>query len=188
MPTFPPTEGSSLLHGTFPQTYSTLPMPLQSPGPLLPTPDQSLCKHMSLAWKTATNSAKTVSQPSHITHIGFRIFSSLPAVFLGLLLNILDHVSYGMILFPAGTIFDGFGPMGMSLFFLHVYYPLCPWVFSDPYCHHRIIITQLIFTFGGSKFTGGSSSMMIAVVVCCPQSLPSLPFSQKMTLNCLPPP
>ena len=42
----------------------------------------------------------------------------LPAVFLGLLLNILDGVSYGMILFPSGAIFDGFGPMGMSLFFV----------------------------------------------------------------------
>jgi len=39
-------------------------------------------------------------------------------VFLGLLLNVLDGVSYGMILFPAGKIFDGFGPMGVSMFFM----------------------------------------------------------------------
>ena len=126
MPTCPPTEGSSLLRGTFPQTYSTLPAPLQSPGPLLPTPDRSLRKRMRVAWKTATNGAKKVSQPSQITHLGFRIFSSLPAVFLGLLLNILDGVSYGMILFPAGTIFDGFGPMGVSLFFVTCVLSLLP--------------------------------------------------------------
>ena len=118
MPNFPPTEGSSLLLGTFPQIYGTLPAPPQSPGPLLPGPNRSLRKRVRVAWKTATNGAKKVSQPSHITHLGFRIFSSLPAVFLGLLLNILDGVSYGMILFPAGTVFDGFGPMGVSLFFV----------------------------------------------------------------------
>ena len=118
MPTCPPTEGSPLLRGTLPQTYSTLPAPPQSPGPLLPAPNRSLRKRVRVAWKTATNGAKTVSQPPYIAHLGFRIFSSLPAVFLGLLLNILDGVSYGMILFPASTIFDGFGPMGVSLFFV----------------------------------------------------------------------
>ena len=118
LPTCPPTESSSLLRGTFPQTYSTLPAPPQSPAPLLPAPNRSLRKRVRAAWKSATNSAKTVSQPSQIAHLGFRIFSSLPAVFLGLLLNILDGVSYGMILFPSGAIFDGFGPMGVSLFFV----------------------------------------------------------------------
>ena len=118
LPTCPPTEGSSLLRGTFPQTYSTIPAPPQSPAPLLPASNRSLRKRVRAAWKSATSSAKTVSQPSHIAHLGFRIFSSLPAVFLGLLLNILDGVSYGMILFPSGAIFNGFGPMGVSLFFV----------------------------------------------------------------------
>src|SRR5258706_1141364 len=118
LPTGPPTEGSSLLRGTFLQTYSNLPAPPKSPGPLLPASNRSLRKRVKAAWKSATNGAKTVSQPSHIANLGFRIFSSLPAVFLGLLLNILDGVSYGMILFPSGAIFDGFGPMGVSLFFV----------------------------------------------------------------------
>ena len=117
-PTCPLTEASSLLRGTCPQTYSTIPAPPQSPGPLLPTPKRSLRKRVRAAWATATNGAKTVSQPSYIAHLGLRLFSSLPAVFLGLLLNILDGVSYGMIMFPAGTIFNGFGPMGVSLFFV----------------------------------------------------------------------
>jgi hypothetical protein len=118
MPTCQPTETSPLLLGACPQTYITLPAPLHSPGPLLPAPNRSLRKRVRAAWTTATNGAKTVSQPSYITQLGFRIFSSLPAVFLGLLLNILDGVSYGMIMFPAGAIFDGFGPMGVSLFFV----------------------------------------------------------------------
>ena len=118
MPAFPLTETSPLLLGACTQTYSTPPMPPHSPNPLLPAPDRSLRKRVRAAWTTATNGAKTVSQPSYISHLGFRIFSSLPAVFLGLLLNILDGVSYGMILFPAGAIFDGFGPMGVSLFFV----------------------------------------------------------------------
>ena len=51
---------------------------------------------------------------------------TLPAVMLGLLLNILDGVSYGFIIFPAGSIFAGFGSMGVSMFFvtcvLHIHY------------------------------------------------------------------
>lgn len=43
---------------------------------------------------------------------------TLPAVMLGMLLNILDGVSYGFIIFPAGTIFAGFGSMGVSMFFV----------------------------------------------------------------------
>lgn len=53
-----------------------------------------------------------------------------------------------MIMFPAGKIFDGFGPMGVSLFFV------------------TTIIAQLVYTFGGSSFPGGNGSMMIEVVVC----------------------
>ena len=43
---------------------------------------------------------------------------TLPAVMLGLLLNILDGVSYGFIIFPAGAVFAGFGSMGVSMFFV----------------------------------------------------------------------
>jgi len=43
---------------------------------------------------------------------------AMPAVILGLLLNILDGVSYGMIIFPATGIFAGFGGTGVSMFFV----------------------------------------------------------------------
>jgi len=133
MPTCPPTEISPLLLSTRPQMYNALPAPPRSPNPLLPAQNRSLRKRVRAAWTTATNGAKTVSKPSYIAHLSFRVFSSLPAVFLGLLLNILDGVSYGMILFPAGAIFDGFGPMGVSLFFVtSVFSHPSPGTLSDP--------------------------------------------------------
>lgn len=42
----------------------------------------------------------------------------LPAVVLGLLLNILDGVSYGMILFPTSPYFPGFSSLGISMYFM----------------------------------------------------------------------
>lgn len=43
---------------------------------------------------------------------------SLPAVILGLLLNILDGISYGMLVFPAAGVFTGLGGIGVSMFFV----------------------------------------------------------------------
>jgi SulP family sulfate permease len=71
---------------------------------------------------------------------------SLPAVLLGTLLNILDGVSYGMIIFPAAGIFADLGGMGVSLFFVSA------------------VIAQLVYTLGGSGFAGANGSMMIEVV------------------------
>ncbi|KAF8923011.1 hypothetical protein BGZ58_003467, partial [Dissophora ornata] len=71
----------------------------------------------------------------------------LPAVVLGLLLNLLDAVSYGMIIFPLNTApFQELGPDGISMFFV------------------SCIISQLVFSFGGSAFRGGTGGMMIEVV------------------------
>lgn len=71
----------------------------------------------------------------------------LPAVILGLLLNILDGVSYGLIIFPTSyPIFSDFGGDGVSMFFV------------------TCVISQLVFTLGGSIFKGGNGSMMIEVV------------------------
>ncbi|KAG8905675.1 hypothetical protein FRB99_008448 [Tulasnella sp. 403] len=72
--------------------------------------------------------------------------SSLPAVILGLLLNVLDGVSYGFIMFPAGSIFAGFGSLGVSMFFV------------------TTIVSQLVYSLGGSTFAGANGSMMIEVV------------------------
>ncbi|CAM0135823.1 unnamed protein product [Umbelopsis sp. WA50703] len=71
----------------------------------------------------------------------------LPAVILGLLLNLLDAISYGMITFPASNpIFANFGPDGISMFFV------------------SCIIAQLTYSCGGSVFSSGNGSMMIEVV------------------------
>ncbi|KAI0383907.1 sulfate transporter family protein [Hypomontagnella monticulosa] len=70
----------------------------------------------------------------------------LPAVIVGLLLNILDALSYGMILFPLGNpIFANLGPAGISIFYVST------------------IISQLTFSFG-SLFRGGIGSELIEVV------------------------
>ncbi|KAK3341395.1 sulfate transporter family-domain-containing protein [Lasiosphaeria hispida] len=70
----------------------------------------------------------------------------LPAVVVGLLLNILDALSYGMILFPLGSpIFSGLGSAGISIFYVST------------------IISQLTFSCG-SIFKGGVGSELIEVV------------------------
>ncbi|ORY32605.1 sulfate transporter family-domain-containing protein [Naematelia encephala] len=71
---------------------------------------------------------------------------TLPSVVLGLLLNVLDGVSYGMILFPANPVFQDFGSLGVSMFFM------------------SCIVSQLVFSLGGSIFPGGNGSMMIEAV------------------------
>lgn len=79
--------------------------------------------------------------------------SMLPAVFLGLLLNLLDALSYGIILFPLGEeAFKDLGPDGVSMFYV------------------SCIISQLTYSTG-SIFRGGVGSEMIEVV----------PFFHKMT-------
>ncbi|WYZ34897.1 hypothetical protein EsH8_I_001173 [Colletotrichum jinshuiense] len=72
--------------------------------------------------------------------------SCLPAVIVGLLLNVLDALSYGMILFPLGNpIFAGLGSAGISIFYVST------------------IISQLTFSTG-SIFKGGVGSELIEVV------------------------
>ncbi|KAK9462636.1 sulfate transporter family-domain-containing protein [Lipomyces oligophaga] len=71
----------------------------------------------------------------------------IPSVILGLLLNVLDGLSYGMILFPIGEpIFSSLGPEGLSMFYV------------------SCIISQLVYSSGGSVFKGGVGSEMIEVV------------------------
>ncbi|TFK22839.1 hypothetical protein FA15DRAFT_671086 [Coprinopsis marcescibilis] len=83
--------------------------------------------------------------PLSPTHLKTAV-SSIPAILLGCLLNILDGVSYGMIIFPATGVFTDLGAMGVSMFFVSA------------------IVAQLVYTFGGSGFAGGNGSMMIEVV------------------------
>lgn len=82
-----------------------------------------------------------------------RPISILPSVFLGLLLNLLDALSYGIILFPLGEeVFSDMGADGVSMFYV------------------SCIISQLVYSTG-SIFRGGVGSEMIEVV----------PFFHKMT-------
>ncbi|MCJ1287118.1 hypothetical protein MMC26_006466 [Xylographa opegraphella] len=82
----------------------------------------------------------------------------VPAIALGLLLNILDALSYGLILFPLGSVvFEGLGPDGISMFYI------------------SCIVSQLVYSLGGSIFKGGVGSEMIEVV----------PFFHKMAFTIL---
>lgn len=91
--------------------------------------------------------------PQAMLHIALRPVSVLPAVFLGLLLNLLDALSYGIILFPLGEeVFSSMGPDGVSMFYV------------------SCIIAQVVYSTG-SIFRGGVGSEMIEVV----------PFFHKMT-------
>ncbi|KAH7328663.1 sulfate transporter family-domain-containing protein [Stachybotrys elegans] len=70
----------------------------------------------------------------------------LPAVTVGLLLNILDALSYGMILFPLSQpIFSHLGPAGISIFYVST------------------IVSQFTFS-SGSIFKGAVGSELIEVV------------------------
>lgn len=86
-------------------------------------------------------------QPKNIYHNAILPpVTCLPAVIVGLLLNILDALSYGMILFPLGSpIFASLGSAGISIFYVST------------------IVSQLTFS-SGSIFRGGVGSELIEVV------------------------
>lgn len=85
-----------------------------------------------------------------------RLAHYLPAAVLGLLLNILDGLSYGMIIFPiTEPIFSHMGPSGLSMFYVST------------------IISQLTYSSGFSNFPAGVGSEMIEVT----------PFFHSMALS-----
>lgn len=104
---------------------------------------------------------RSLSNPKNYTRdvVVANALSSLQtvsAVFLGLLLNLLDALSYGYILFPLGApIFSQTGPDGISIFFV------------------SCIVSQLCYSLGLSSFRGGVGSEMIEVV----------PFFHKMAYS-----
>lgn len=86
------------------------------------------------------------SQPSTFHQNLMAPVRYLPAVFLGTLLNILDGLSYGMIMFPIGeSVFSSLGPSGLSMFYV------------------SCIVSQLVYSLGGSAFKSGIGSEMIEV-------------------------
>lgn len=85
-----------------------------------------------------------------------RAFSYLPAVFLGTLLNVLDALSYGMIMFPIGeAVFSQMAPAGLSMFYIST------------------VVSQLVYSLGGLAFRAGIGSEMIEVT----------PFFHSMALS-----
>ncbi|KAI9457395.1 sulfate transporter family-domain-containing protein [Russula earlei] len=117
----------------------TTPRPVTSPRPLtertalLPLPFQAT-HHLPIKWVAQVKST-----------LGEAV-RALPAVILGLLLNILDGISYGMIIFPATGVFMDLGTMGVSMFFVST------------------LVSQIIYSAGASGFAGANGSMMIEVV------------------------
>lgn len=63
--------------------------------------------------------SKRQNQPKDWSHCVTQPIQYVPAVILGLLLNLLDAISYGMITFPLNNpIFAAFGPDGIAMFFV----------------------------------------------------------------------
>jgi SulP family sulfate permease len=112
--------------------------------------------HVAGIRRTLTN-PKTYSRDAIVSG-ALGSAQTLTGVFLGLLLNILDALSYGYILFPLGSpIFSQTGPDGISIFFV------------------SCIVSQLCYSLGLSTFRGGVGSEMIEVV----------PFFHKMAYSIL---
>lgn len=88
----------------------------------------------------------TTLEPMGLDVLARTAILAIPAVILGALLNALDGLSYGMIIFPASGVFARLGGMGVSIFFVST------------------VVAQLVFTLGGSNFAGANGSMMIEVV------------------------
>lgn len=96
--------------------------------------------------------------PSKIHSTFLAPLNYFPAVFLGTLLNILDGLSYGMIMFPVSeATFASLGPTGLSMFYV------------------SCVVSQLVYSLGGSAFRAGIGSEMIEVT----------PFFHSMALSIL---
>lgn len=91
--------------------------------------------------------AQNATKENVVSECVMKPLGYLPSVVLGVLLNILDGLSYGMILFPlAHPIFAGLGPAGLSMFYV------------------SCVISQLVYSLGASAFGSGVGSEMIEVV------------------------
>lgn len=115
----------------------------KAPGPRSWLAERVSCVH-GLAKKAS--SPKGWNGKAFVHMLVLEPVKALPAVFVGLILNILDALSYGMILFPLGNpIFANLGPAGISMFYVST------------------IVSQITFSTG-SIFKGGVGSELIEVV------------------------
>lgn len=97
-------------------------------------------------WAAAWAAPKLPPPPPPRRNLLVRCVLYLPAVFLGTLLNVLDALSYGMIMFPVGdAVFANMGPTGLSMFYIST------------------VVSQLVYSCGGSAFRSGIGSEMIEV-------------------------
>ncbi|KAJ3156911.1 hypothetical protein HDU86_003446 [Geranomyces michiganensis] len=94
-----------------------------------------------------TANVKSFKAKDVLNYAGF-VAATLPAVLLALILNVLDAMSYGIIIFPAELAFipETAVTSGISMFLAST------------------VISQLVYTLGGSAFTGAVGSMMIEVM------------------------
>lgn len=108
----------------------------------------ALASNVKQCIKTSKTFVATKLTKKNIINEGIiRPIHYLPSVILGLLLNVLDGLSYGMILFPlAEPVFSNLGPAGLSMFYV------------------SCIVSQLTYSLGGSGFHSGVGSEMIEVV------------------------
>ncbi|KAJ3196507.1 hypothetical protein HK101_008690 [Irineochytrium annulatum] len=85
---------------------------------------------------------------SNAKDCGWAALTSLPAVVLGLILNLLDALSYGIIIFPNSgfSIPASATQAGISMFLAST------------------VVCQVVFALGGSSFKGANGSMMIEVM------------------------
>ncbi|RLV91621.1 putative vacuolar membrane protein [Spathaspora sp. JA1] len=119
-----------------------------------PSPHPDLEMHLNIRDKLHHSEKPPV--PSKLHQYLVKPVGYLPAVFLGTLLNILDGLSYGMIMFPIGeAVFSSLAPTGLSMFYM------------------SCIVSQLIYSLGGSAFKTGIGSEMIEVT----------PFFHTMALS-----
>ncbi|KAJ2613094.1 hypothetical protein H4S08_002386 [Coemansia sp. RSA 1365] len=71
----------------------------------------------------------------------------IPAVVLGLIMNLLDALSYGLIAFPVSIpVFAKFGPIGFSMYMLST------------------AVAQLVYSGGASAFRGANGTMLIEAI------------------------
>ncbi|KAF7293231.1 Sulfate transporter family protein [Mycena chlorophos] len=144
-------SGLSLMR---PESFTPLPatpsppqVATPEPPPSPPTnPEPPATENTPLLSTSPSRAPTTKAIRSFVATTVSQSLSAIPAVVLGCLLNILDGLSYGMIIFPATPPFDGLGPTGVSMFFV------------------TCIVSQLVYTMGGSTFAGANGSMMIEVV------------------------
>ncbi|KAF9093122.1 hypothetical protein BGX23_003635 [Mortierella sp. AD031] len=123
------------------QGYSSIITP-PSNRPLEDSQEENTLTSVWTDFRRTKWTSKVVMQKCVVEPVGY-----IPAVILGLLLNLLDAVSYGMIIFPLNVApFQALGPDGISMFFV------------------SCVVSQLVYSLGGSAFKGGNGSMMIEVV------------------------